>query len=156
MQIEYPGERSLRLVPEAPRCHETAWLEIDSLDHLLSAIGRYPLLSPPELLRLARAVAAGDERARTTLIESHLRLVVATAARRRGCELRFLDLIQAGAVGLIRAVDSFDPEQGTPFGPYARWWVELAISRATAVSAQDELAPAALEPAEGERPDADL
>jgi RNA polymerase primary sigma factor len=156
MQFDHPGERSLRLVAEAPRRHETGWLEIDSLDRLLSAIGRYPLLSPPEQLRLARGVAAGDERARTALIESHLRLVVATAARRREHELPFLDVIQEGALGLIRAVDSFDPDQGTPFTPYARWWIELAISRATAISAEAELALAALEPAEGERPDAEV
>jgi DNA-directed RNA polymerase sigma subunit (sigma70/sigma32) len=156
MQIEHPGERSLRLVPEAPRRHETDWLEIDSLDRLLSAIGRYPLLSPPEQLRLARRVAAGDEAARTALIESHLRLVVATAARRRGHELPFLDVIQEGALGLIRAVDSFDPGQGTPFTAYARWWIELAISRAAAAGAEAELALTAVEPAGGDRPDADL
>ena len=157
MQIDHHGERSLRLVvPEGSRHLEPDWLEIDSLDHLLSAIGRYPLLTPPEQLRLARGVAAGDEGARTALIESQLRLVVAIAARRRERELPLLDLIQEGAVGLIRAVDSFDAQQGTPFEPYARWWIELAISRATATSAQAELALAGLEPADCDRPDADL
>jgi RNA polymerase primary sigma factor len=106
--------------------------EIDALDLFLRDIGAIALLRPEEEIALARSVARGDARAKQRMIEANLRLVVSIAKRYRGQGLPFLDLIQEGALGLIRAVEKFDPDKGFRFSTYATWWIRQAIGRAVA------------------------
>ena len=88
------------------------------------------LLRPDEERELARLAASGDRRARARLIECNLRLVVSMARRYQGLGLSFPDLVQEGTVGLIQAVDRFDPKRGRRFSTYAAWWIRQAIRRA--------------------------
>jgi RNA polymerase primary sigma factor len=103
--------------------------EIDALDLFLRDIAAIALLRREEEIALARRVARGDLSAKQRMIEANLRLVVSIAKRYRGHGLPFLDLIQEGTVGLIRAVEKFDPDKGFRFSTYATWWIRQAISR---------------------------
>ena len=94
----------------------------DSLERFLQEIGRYPLLTKVEEVQLAKRVEAGDMLAKRRMIESNLRLVVSIAKNYRGQGLGFLDLIQEGILGLIRAVEKFDWRRGFKFSTYAVWW----------------------------------
>jgi RNA polymerase primary sigma factor len=93
-------------------------------------------LHPSYLARIARGARSGDEAAREKLIERNLRLVVSAAKRYRGRGMPFEDLIQEGNVGLMRAVERFDPERGFRFSTYATWWIRQAIGRAVANKAR--------------------
>src|SRR5215203_5228817 len=95
----------------------------------LGRIVRGRLLTPEEELDLGRRARAGDAQARARLIEKNLRLVVSVAKRYRGMGLSFEDLIQEGNIGLMRAVERFDPERGFRFSTYATWWIRQAIGR---------------------------
>lgn len=107
-------------------------LEEDSTKTYLREIGRHRLLTGREEIELARAAKLGDERARQKLIQSNLRLVVSIARKYINRGLTFQDLIQEGSLGLIRAVEKFDPEKGFKFSTYATWWIRQAITRALA------------------------
>jgi RNA polymerase primary sigma factor len=98
----------------------------------LGRIGRESLLAREEELDLARKAKAGDARPRARLIEKNLRLVVSVAKRYRGMGLPFEDLIQEGNIGLMKAVEKFDPEKGWRFSTYATWWIRQVIARAVA------------------------
>jgi RNA polymerase primary sigma factor len=98
----------------------------------LARIGKGGLLSKEEETELARGARSGDARARRMLIEKNLRLVVAVAKGYRGMGLPFEDLIQEGNVGLMRAVERFDPEMGNRFSTYATWWIRQSVGRALA------------------------
>jgi RNA polymerase primary sigma factor len=104
----------------------------DSLQLFLQEVGRYPLLTKVEEIQLAKRVEAGDMRAKRRMIESNLRLVVSIAKNYRGQGLSFLDLIQEGILGLIRAVEKFDWRRDLKFSTYATWWIRQAVARALA------------------------
>lgn len=108
----------------------------DPVRMYLKEIGRISLLSPEEELELSEKVASGDEMAKNKLAESNLRLVVSIAKRYVGRGLLFLDLIQEGNIGLMKAVDKFDSDKGYKFSTYATWWIRQAITRALADQAR--------------------
>src|SRR4028119_203420 len=102
------------------------------LPSYFSRIDKGRLLSRGEEMNLARGAQAGDRRARQRLIEKNLRLVVSIAKKYRGQGLPFEDLIQEGNIGLMKAVEKFDPERGWRFSTYATWWIRQAVQRAVA------------------------
>ena len=104
----------------------------DPVRMYMQDIGRYPLLTPEEEYDLAKRYQAGDESAKKILVESNLRLVVSIAKRYVGRGLLFLDLIQEGNMGLMKAVDKFDPDKGYKFSTYATWWIRQAVTRSIA------------------------
>ena len=108
----------------------------DPVRAYLKEIGRIPLLSSDEELELARRIVNGDDRAKKRLSEANLRLVVSIAKRYLGRGMQFLDLIQEGNLGLIKAVDKFDYTKGFKFSTYATWWIRQAITRAIADQAR--------------------
>ena len=108
----------------------------DPVRMYLKEIGRISLLTADEEMELSVRVANGEEDARNILAESNLRLVVSIAKRYVGRGLLFLDLIQEGNIGLMKAVDKFDPTKGYKFSTYATWWIRQAITRAIADQAR--------------------
>ena len=108
----------------------------DNVRMYLKEIGKISLLSMEEEQELSRRVAAGDEKAKNILAESNLRLVVSIAKRYVGRGLLFLDLIQEGNIGLMKAVEKFDYDKGYKFSTYATWWIRQAITRALADQAR--------------------
>lgn len=108
----------------------------DSVRLHLREIGKIPLLNAEEELALAQKVVAGDKRAKDKMAEANMRLVVSIAKRYSGRGLDFLDLIQEGHTGLLRAVEKFDPDKGFKFSTYATWWIRQAITRAIADQAR--------------------
>lgn len=108
----------------------------DSVRLYLREIGKIPLLEADEELELAKKVVEGDQKAKNKMVESNMRLVVSIAKRYGGRGLDFLDLIQEGNTGLLRAVEKFDPDKGFKFSTYATWWIRQAITRAIADQAR--------------------
>src|SRR5215212_465680 len=102
------------------------------LGKYLSHIGQGNLLTHQEEIDLSKRAKAGDKRARQRLIEKNLRLVVSVAKKYRGYGLPFEDLIQEGNIGLMKAVEKYDPERGFRFSTYATWWIRQAVQRAVA------------------------
>lgn len=108
----------------------------DPVRTYLKEIGRIPLLTFEEEVELAKRIEEGDERAKDQLAEANLRLVVSIAKRYVGRGMQFLDLIQEGNMGLIKAVDKFEHKKGFKFSTYATWWIRQAITRAIADQAR--------------------
>ena len=104
----------------------------NAIRQYLGEIGRYPLLNAEQEMQLARRVTEGDREAQRCLVEANLRLVVSIAKRYNNHGISLLDLVQEGNLGLIRAMQKFDPARGFRFSTYATWWIRQAISRAVA------------------------
>jgi len=126
-------EETEEVPSEAETLSHTSYAMSDDPVHLyLKEIGNYPLLSMAEEVVLAKRIEIGDEVAKQLLAESNLRLVVSIAKRYVGRGLSFLDLIQEGNLGLIKAVEKFDYTKGYKFSTYATWWIRQAITRSIA------------------------
>ena len=105
---------------------------LDALKLYLRSIGRVRLLTAEDEVALARRIERGDMEAKRQMVEANLRLVVSIAKKYQGRGLGFLDLIQEGSLGLIRAVEKFDYRRGYKFSTYATWWIRQAVTRAVA------------------------
>ena len=121
---------------KVPKLDLTVEPSLDSLRLYLREIGRVPLLTADQEVYLAKRIERGDMSAKTQMIEANLRLVVSIAKAYLGRGLSFLDLIQEGSLGLIRAVEKFDYRKGYKFSTYATWWIRQAVTRAIADKAR--------------------
>ena len=110
----------------------TVEISTDSLQLFLKDVGRVDLLTAAQEVELAKRIERGDLRAKQEMIEANLRLVVSIAKRYRNQGLPFLDLIQEGTIGLVRAAEKFDYRKGFKFSTYATWWIRQAVARALA------------------------
>jgi RNA polymerase primary sigma factor len=122
--------------PQAPALDLTVEPSLDSLRLYLRSIGKVGLLSASEEVALAKRIERGDMRAKEQMVKANLRLVVSIAKGYLGRGLTFLDLIQEGSLGLIRAVEKFDYRRGYKFSTYATWWIRQAVTRAIADKAR--------------------
>ncbi|HWT92719.1 MAG TPA: sigma-70 family RNA polymerase sigma factor [Solirubrobacteraceae bacterium] len=118
--------------PKKPAVDLTVEPSLDSLRLYLRSIGKVPLLTAAEEVSLAKRIERGDMDAKQHMVEANLRLVVSIAKSYLGRGLTFLDLIQEGSLGLIRAVEKFDYRRGYKFSTYATWWIRQAVTRAIA------------------------
>jgi RNA polymerase primary sigma factor len=107
-------------------------ISTDTLQLFLKDIGKVPLLTAAEEIELAKKIERGDHQAKQAMVEANLRLVVSIAKRYRNQGLPFLDLIQEGTIGLVRAAEKFDWRKGFKFSTYATWWIRQAVARAIA------------------------
>ncbi len=130
--VELRGRVGFDDVELRPEELEGAESSLDSLRLYLRSIGRVPLLSAAEEVSLAKRIERGDVAAKQQMVEANLRLVVSIAKGYMGRGLTFLDLIQEGSLGLIRAVEKFDYRRGYKFSTYATWWIRQAVTRAIA------------------------
>src|SRR3954467_1811590 len=119
-------------IPAIPKLDLTVEPSLDSLRLYLREIGKVPLLTADQEVSLAKRIERGDMSAKTHMTEANLRLVVSIAKGYLGRGLSFLDLIQEGSLGLIRAVEKFDYRRGYKFSTYATWWIRQAVTRAIA------------------------
>ena len=130
MQIDVVGitepEEEKEVVPEARE------ISTDSLQLFLKDIGKVDLLTAAQEVELAKRIERGDHGAKQEMVEANLRLVVSIAKRYRNQGLPFLDLIQEGTIGLVRAAEKFDWRKGYKFSTYATWWIRQAVARALA------------------------
>ncbi len=135
-----PPHEQPALAPEddknAPKLDLTVEPSLDSLRLYLREIGKVPLLTADQEVYLAKRIERGDMAAKTQMTEANLRLVVSIAKGYLGRGLSFLDLIQEGSLGLIRAVEKFDYRKGYKFSTYATWWIRQAVTRAIADKAR--------------------
>ena len=135
--IELLPDELLPRLPEPPPPLQVTWeTTTDALQLFLREAGRHPLLTPAQEVALAKLIEAGDRAAKQRMIQSNLRLVVSIAKNYRSQGLPFLDLIQEGTLGLIRAVEKFDWRRGFKFSTYATWWIRQAVARALADKAR--------------------
>jgi RNA polymerase primary sigma factor len=111
-------------------------IDLDPLQLFLKDISKVSLLTAPQEVALAKRIERGDRRASHEMVEANLRLVVSIAKRYRNRGLPFLDLIQEGTIGLVRAVEKFDHRRGFKFSTYATWWIRQAVARAVADKAR--------------------
>ena len=130
---EQPQPEEEKIVPKLDLTVEPS---LDSLRLYLREIGKVPLLTADQEVSLAKRIERGDMTAKTQMIEANLRLVVSIAKGYLGRGLSFLDLIQEGSLGLIRAVEKFDYRKGYKFSTYATWWIRQAVTRAIADKAR--------------------
>jgi RNA polymerase primary sigma factor len=127
---EADGAGAVVLEPEARE------ISTDALQLFLKDIGKVPLLTAAQEVELAKRIERGDHAAKQKMVESNLRLVVSIAKNYRNQGLPFLDLIQEGTIGLVRAAEKFDYRKGFKFSTYATWWIRQAVARALADKAR--------------------
>jgi RNA polymerase primary sigma factor len=125
-EAEAEDEVDLNLQPGIPE------ISTDSLQLFLKDIGKVPLLTAAQEVELAKRIERGDHRAKQRMVSANLRLVVSIAKNYRNQGLPFLDLIQEGTIGLVRAAEKFDHRRGFKFSTYATWWIRQAVARALA------------------------
>jgi RNA polymerase primary sigma factor len=137
-QHKHPPHEQPALAEEekGPKLDLSVEPSLDSLRLYLREIGKVPLLTADQEVYLAKRIERGDMAAKTHMIEANLRLVVSIAKSYLGRGLSFLDLIQEGSLGLIRAVEKFDYRKGYKFSTYATWWIRQAVTRAIADKAR--------------------
>jgi RNA polymerase primary sigma factor len=142
MDVNEDGEIQAQPEPEPERAQPAQPLQIswetttDALQLFLREAGRHALLTAAQEVELAKKIEANDPEAKQRMIQSNLRLVVSIAKNYRNQGLPFLDLIQEGTLGLIRAVEKFDWRRGYKFSTYATWWIRQAVARALADKAR--------------------
>lgn len=134
LQVEVIG-LAVEEKEEAPVA-EAREISTDSLQLFLKDIGKVDLLTAAQEVELAKRIERGDHRAKQEMVEANLRLVVSIAKRYRNQGLPFLDLIQEGTIGLVRAAEKFDYRKGFKFSTYATWWIRQAVARALADKAR--------------------
>src|SRR6266568_257021 len=120
----------------APALEESSEISTDSLQLFLKDVGKVDLLTAAQEVELAKRIERGDHRAKQEMVEANLRLVVSIAKKYRNQGLPFLDLIQEGTIGLVRAAEKFDYRKGFKFSTYATWWIRQAVARALADKAR--------------------
>jgi RNA polymerase primary sigma factor len=130
LELDQSGADAAAETGPAPGWYAPA--SVDALDLYLAQIGRTPLLTKHEEQQLAQRIEAGDEAAKRRMVEANLRLVVSIAKKYRGHGVGFLDLIQEGTIGLVRAVEKFEWRRNLKFSTYATWWIRQAVQRAVA------------------------
>jgi RNA polymerase primary sigma factor len=136
-------ELQIEVLPAGEAADDTADLDeeasevsTDALQLFLKDVGRVDLLTAAQEVELAKRIERGDHRAKQEMVEANLRLVVSIAKRYRNQGLPFLDLIQEGTIGLVRAAEKFDHRKGFKFSTYATWWIRQAVARALADKAR--------------------
>ena len=134
--VEEPAEKEKEAAPPVPAAVAPAETTTDALQLFLREAGRHQLLTAAQEVELAKKIEAGDALAKQRMIQANLRLVVSIAKNYRNQGLPFLDLIQEGTLGLIRAVEKFDWRRGFKFSTYATWWIRQAVARALADKAR--------------------
>ena len=134
LQIEVVDGAAEDETPELDE--EPAEVSTDTLQLFLKDIGKVPLLTAAQEVELAKRIERGDHSAKQAMVEANLRLVVSIAKRYRNQGLPFLDLIQEGTIGLVRAAEKFDHRKGFKFSTYATWWIRQAVARALADKAR--------------------
>jgi len=134
LQVEVVEAETIETPAKEPARIDDTVREIstDSLQLFLKDIGKVELLTAAEEVELAKRIERGDHRAKQEMVEANLRLVVSIAKRYRNQGLPFLDLIQEGTIGLVRAAEKFDWRKGYKFSTYATWWIRQAVARALA------------------------
>jgi len=131
-----PDEPEKEPAPPPPAATQPVETTTDALQLFLREAGKHALLTAPQEVELAKKIESGDALAKQRMIQSNLRLVVSIAKNYRNQGLPFLDLIQEGTLGLIRAVEKFDWRRGYKFSTYATWWIRQAVARALADKAR--------------------
>jgi RNA polymerase primary sigma factor len=136
MHIEVVEAEPEEEEPTAVVQPDVAEVSTDSLQLFLKDIGKVPLLTAAQEVELSKRIERGDHRAKQQMVEANLRLVVSIAKNYRNQGLPFLDLIQEGTIGLVRAAEKFDYRKGFKFSTYATWWIRQAVARALADKAR--------------------
>jgi RNA polymerase primary sigma factor len=136
IDVDEDGEAAAAPQPEPPPLQLSWETTTDALQLFLREAGRHPLLTAAQEVELAKKIESDDAQAKQRMIQSNLRLVVSIAKNYRNQGLPFLDLIQEGTLGLIRAVEKFDWRRGYKFSTYATWWIRQAVARALADKAR--------------------
>jgi RNA polymerase primary sigma factor len=136
LEIEIVEVAAAVVVEDEVEVEEPREVSTDSLQLFLKDVGKVALLTAAQEVELAKRIERGDHRAKQEMVEANLRLVVSIAKRYRNQGLPFLDLIQEGTIGLVRAAEKFDYRKGFKFSTYATWWIRQAVARALADKAR--------------------